>query len=115
VPPYPALAADQMPGSFMRYFERYAFNLEAYGFFDAAVRMYLGALRYRDEPNDALRPLVVGAIRASIAGHRTAQALDILDQAERGGIGAPAAYWRQLRSRLSRAQPDSSSADPRSP
>src|SRR5262249_11405068 len=67
MPPLPQVTEDRLPGSFSAYFERYGYVLEAYGFCDAAVQMYLAGLRYKEEPEESLRPLVTGAIRSSMA------------------------------------------------
>ena len=100
VPPMPAVVRDLLPGSFSAYFERYGFLLESYQFYEAAVGTFLGGLRYTDQPREAQRPLVVGAIRAAIGGGNGNQALAILDEAERLQLGAPAAYWQNLRQQL---------------
>jgi uncharacterized membrane protein YjjB (DUF3815 family) len=106
-PPMPAVVPDQLPGAFSAFFERQGFLFESYGYQDGATALYLHGLRYADQPREAVRPLVLGAIRTSLAAGRNAQAMAILQQAEQQQVGGPAAYWRQLRSAFTAAPRDS--------
>src|SRR5262249_247044 len=87
-------------GAFPLYFGRYGVILEAYGFGAAAVPVFLAGVGYAGEPSDALRALGFGGIRASLGAHLTEQAFSILDEAEKGRIGAPAWFWRSIRRQL---------------
>ncbi len=104
-PPMPAIVPDALPGAFSAFFDRQGFLFESFGYQDGATALYLHGLRYDDQPPEAVRPLVLGAIRTSLAAGRQQQALAILEQAEKQQVGGPAAYWRQLRAQFTAAAP----------
>jgi 4-amino-4-deoxy-L-arabinose transferase-like glycosyltransferase len=101
VPPAPPVVRDLLPGSFAGFFERLAYHYEAYGFSAQAAEVYLQGVRYRDQPYDAQRSLLLGAVRTSIAAGRRDQALGILDQVLRALAGRPEAKsWADLRAKV---------------
>lgn len=111
-PPAPPVVRDLLPGSFAGFFERLAYDYEAYGFHAQAAEVYLQGVRYRDQPYEAQRALLVGAVRASIAAGRRDQALSIVDQVLRALAGRPEAQsWTELRAKIATGAAKDAPAD----